>query len=365
MEKGKISALQMAILLYPAVIATAILSMPGFTAQSAGRDMWISPILASFAGFLAIYLAVSLHNMHRGKTIIQISEAVVGKIPGKVIGFLIIVFYLDTTGTIVRGYSEFIVTSFLFKTPQVVVISSMVFICALCIYGGLEVMARAGQLLFPIFVLPIIFSSFFLAPDLQPKNMLPILENGWLPVIKGAIPPIGWFSEFFIIAFLLPYLSNAKKGMKYGLIAVLGVMVSLVIVHLLVLFMLGDSTANKIYPLMNVGRYASVAGFFENMEAVIMAVWIAGAFVKTSVFYYICALGIAQWLNLSDYRPIVWPLGILLVQFSFWGVHSTMEIGRYDFLTFPYSSAFTQLCLPLLLLVIAIVLKKKKKKSAL
>ncbi len=363
MEKGKISALQMALLLYPTIIATAILSMPSLTAQSAGRNMWVSPIFASFAGYLAVFLAVSLHNRYQGKTIIQISEAVSGKIVGKMIGFVILYFYLDLTGTIARSYSEFIVTSFLLKTPQIVIISSMVLLCGFCIYGGVEVMARTGQLLFPVFVLPIIFSSLFLAPDFQFQNILPILEDGWIPAIKGAISPTGWFAEFFIIGFLLPYLSDMKKGMKYGLFTVSGVMLSLVIVNLIVLFILGDATSNKIYPLMNVGRYASLGGFFENMEAVIMAVWIAGAFVKISVFYYVTALGTAQWLNLSDYRPLVWPLGILIVQFSFWGMPSTMEIARYDFQTFPYYSTFIQLLLPMLLLAIAFVLKRRKKKD--
>ncbi|MBD8004385.1 endospore germination permease [Bacillus sp. Sa1BUA2] len=363
MERGKISALQMAMLLYPAVLATAILSMPSLTAQSAGRDMWMSPIFASITGFLAVYLAGSLHNMYPGKSVIQITEAVVGKMPGKVIGFFFFFFYLDLSGLSIRSYSDFIVTSFLFTTPQTVVISSMVLLCALCVYSGLEVMARVGQLLFPLFVLPILIAIIFLVPDLQPKNMLPVLENGWLPPLKGAIPPSGWFSEFFIIAFLLPYLSDVKKGMKYGLTVVLGVMISLVIVNFMVLFVLGESTANKLYPLMNVGRY-SRAGFFENMEAVIMAVWIVGAFVKTSLFYYICSLVIAQWLNLSDHRPVVWPLGILIVQFSFWATPSTMAISRFDFLTFPYYSATIQLLLPLLLLLIAFVRKRKKKKSA-
>lgn len=363
MEKGKISALQLALLLYPSVIATAILSMPSFIAQSAGRDMWLSPIIASMAGFLAVFLAISLHKIYKGKTIIQISEAVVGKMAGKVLGFLFIFFYLDASGMIVRAYSEFIVTSFLFKTPQVVVISSMVLLCAFSVYGGLEVIARAGQLLFPIFVLPIVFSSFLLLPDFQPKNILPILENGWLPPIKGAIPPVGWFTEFFMIAFLLPFLSDMKKGMKYGMLAVLGVLISMVVVNIIVLFTLGDSTANKIYPLMNVGRYESIAGFFENMEAVIMAVWIAGAFVKISVFFYVTALGTAQWLNLSDYQPIVWPLGILIVQFSFWGAPSTMEISRFDFFIFTYYAVLIQLVLPILLLVIALIRKSKKKKS--
>lgn len=363
MEKGKISSLQMGLLLYPVIIATAILSVPSITAKYAGNDMWISPIIGSFAGVLTIIISVWLHHLYPGKTVIEFSGEIIGRIPGKLVNFLILFFYLITTGVVVRSYSEFIVTSFLFKTPQIVVISSMVALCAFCVYGGLEVLARIGQLLFPVFLLPILFSVIFLAPDLQMKNIFPILENGLVPPLKGAIPLAGWFAEFFLIAFLLPFLSDKKKGMKFGLFSVMMAMLSLVVVNLVVLFVLGETTKNKLYPLMNAARYASVGGFFENMEAVVMTVWIAGAFVKITAFYYVSALGIAQYLNLSDYRPIIWPLGILIVQLSFWGLPNMMYINKFSVRSFPIYSVFIQIIIPLLLLVMAFVWKRKKKKG--
>ncbi|RST74333.1 spore gernimation protein [Siminovitchia acidinfaciens] len=363
MEKGKISALQMAMLLYPAIIATVVLSVPSITAKYAGNDLWQPPIIASVTGFLTVYIAVRLHKLHPGKTVIQYSEDIIGRVPGKIISFFILFFYIHTTGTISRSYSEFIVTSFLFKTPQIVVIGSMVFLCALCIYGGLEVLARATQLLFPFFVLPIIFAAVFLAPDFQIGNIFPVFEKGLMPSIKGAIPTSGWFAEFFLMAFLLPFLADKKKGMKYGMLSVLGVMLSIVLINLIVQFVLGATTANKVYPLMIVGRYANVAGFIENMEAVVMALWIAGAFVKISVFYYAAVLGTTQWLNLSEYRPVVWPLGILIVQLSYWAVPNTLDISRYNASVFPFYSTSIQIFIPLLLLVIALIFKRNKKKA--
>lgn len=361
MEKGKISALQMAMLLYPTIIATAILSMPAISAKYAGNDLWISPIISSVIGFLTVYIAVRLHHMYPGKTAIQVCEDIIGRIPGKVIGFIILFFYIETTGTITRSYSEFIVSSFLFKTPQIIVISLMVLLCAFCIHGGLEVLGRAAQLLFPLLVLPIFAAILFLAKDFEFGNILPILEKGIVPPLKGSVAPAGWFAEFFLIAFLLPFLSDKKKGMKYGMMTVLGVTVSIVIVNLIVLFVLGATTANKLYPLMNVVRYAKLAGFFENMEAVVMAVWIVGAFVKISVFYYAGVLGTAQWLNLSDYRPIIWPVGIFVVQSSFWAEESMMDITRYILVGFPFYSIFVQVIIPALLLMIAFFRRKKVK----
>ncbi|MFC5590682.1 endospore germination permease [Sporosarcina soli] len=363
MEKGKISALQMAMLLYLTIVATGIIGLPAITAKYAGNDLWISPIIASLAGFLIVFIAITLHKLYPGKTVMQYSEDIMGRIPGKVSGFFVLIFYMEVTGSVIRNYSDFILTSFLFRTPLIFVVVSMLFLCAFCIYGRLEVLARCAQFLFPIFILPLFFSILFLAKDFHFGNILPILENGIMPTFKGAIPPSGWFGEIFVIAFLLPYLADEKKGMKFGMYSVLGTMLTFVIVNLAALFVLGMATSNKTYPLMNAIRYANLGSFFENIEAVIMAVWIVGAFVKISVLYYVLALGTAQWLNLSDYRPVVWPIGILLVQFTFWGLPSEMAVGRFDATDFPLYSFFIQLSLPLFLLVIALMRNKYKKKK--
>ena len=184
-----------------------------------------------------------------------------------------------------------------------------------------------------------------------------------MPPLKGAIVPIGWFSEFFLITFLLPFLVDRKKGMKYGMMTVFFVMMTLVVANIIVLFILGPTTSNSVYPLMIVARYASLATFFEHLESIVMAIWIVGAFVKISVFYYATALGSAQWLNLSDYRPIVWPLGILIVVFSFWSLPSSMELERFLVRFFPLYSLLIQTIIPLFLLGIAVIRKRNGKET--
>ncbi|WP_338044698.1 hypothetical protein [Paenibacillus periandrae] len=40
-----------------------------------------------------------------------------------------------------------------------------------------------------------------------------------------------------------------------------------------------------------------------------MAIWVMGTFVKITIYYYAVLLGIAQWRSLSNYRPLVFPIG--------------------------------------------------------
>ncbi|ASS93951.1 GerAB/ArcD/ProY family transporter [Peribacillus simplex] len=363
MEKGKISSLQMAFMMYPTIVATAVLGVPSITAKYAKNDLWLSPILASLIGYATVYITYKLHQLYPKQTVIQFSEQIIGRIPGKILGFLFLFFYIPITGQILRSYGEFIVDSFLVETPISVIMASMVLLCAFIVRGGIEVLGRAAQLLVPVFILPILLLIVLLGPDLEFKNILPILGNGIMPPIKGSIVPGGWFSEFFLMIFLLPFLTDMKKGMKSGMMSVFAVMMTLIVVNLMVLFVLGSTTATKIYPVMNVSRYISLADFFEHLESAIMAVWIVGAFVKISVFYYVAALGTAQWLNLSDYRPVVWPIGILIVEFSFWSYPSSMAVSRYDIIAFPFHGILMQTIIPLLLLVIAVIGKRKRQRK--
>ncbi|MBA9028204.1 MULTISPECIES: GerAB/ArcD/ProY family transporter [Bacillaceae] len=363
MEKGKISALQMAIMMYPTIVATAILGVPSITAKYAQNDLWLAPIFASFIGYVTVYIAYKLHKLYPKQSVIQFSEYIIGRFLGKILGFLYLFFYIQVTGEIIREYAEFIVDSFLVRTPISVIMASMAFLCAFIVYGGIEVIARAAQLFFPLFVFPILILIILVLPDFEFKNIFPILADGIWPPMKGAIVPGGWFTEFFMIIFLLPFIKDRKKGMKYGMITAFAVMMTLVVVNLVVLFVFGPATASKVYPLMNVARYISIAEFFEHFESVVMAIWIVGTFIKISVFYYVTALSTAQWLNLSDYRPIVWPIGILLVVFCFWSIPNTLEIERFNIGVFPLYGFIVQTIIPLLLVVMAVFRKRKSKET--
>jgi len=111
---------------------------------------------------------------------------------------------------------------------------------------------------------------------------------------------------------------------------------------------------------MIVARYISLADFFENMESIAMAIWIVGAFIKISVFYYAAALGTAQWLKLSDYRVVIWPFAIMFIELAFWSIPSSAQYTSYIVNVLPFYGPLVQTIIPLFLLLVAIIRKKYK-----
>jgi spore germination protein KB len=103
----------------------------------------------------------------------------------------------------------------------------------------------------------------------------------------------------------------------------------MVVVNICVLFVLGDLTPGINYSVLYVSRYIRISDFFEHLEAVVVMVWIMGAFIKLSVFYYVFVIGFANWAGLPNYRPYVFPIGLLIYFFGYWVAESMQELGAF------------------------------------
>ncbi|WP_028400698.1 GerAB/ArcD/ProY family transporter [Ectobacillus panaciterrae] len=362
-EKGKISAFQMAFLIVPPIISTAILNVPIVTGTFAHRDMWISPILASLNGFFTAFIVHQLHKMYPKETIIQYSQHIMGRILGKILGFVILFYFLYLSGTISQQYAGFIIATFLPKTPMIVVVGSMILLCAFAIRGGVEVLGRSAQIFVPLLILPLLL-FVLLIPQFKPENMFPIMEHGIMPPIMGATGAMVWFGEVFLISMLLPFLTDREKGMKWSMIAVVFSMLIMVYLDIISIFLLGELASDYTYPVFLVFRYISVATFFENFESVVIVIWVTGVFIKLSVFYYVLVLGTAQWLHLSDYRPLIFPLGFLVALFSIWVAPNMEELVKFIRTILPFYGTCIMTFIPILLLLIAIIQKRWKSKSS-
>lgn len=66
-DQGKISVTQLAFMIFPAILATAILSVPGITMHYAGHDMWMTPAIGAILGIASIGISLGLHRMYPGR----------------------------------------------------------------------------------------------------------------------------------------------------------------------------------------------------------------------------------------------------------------------------------------------------------
>jgi spore germination protein KB len=223
--------------------------------------------------------------------------------------------------------------------------------------GEVETVARGAEIFVPLFTLSLFIILLLLISEFETKNMFPILEHGIKSSFVGAFNIQEWLSQFFLISFLLPVLSNVEKARKWGIFSLLTVMLTIVVMNLTILFIFGKDTSKYLYPVISAAQYISIAEFLQNIDVIIMVLWIAGIFIKASVFYYVTVLGTAQLLELSNYQPIVFPIGFLIILFSFWSLPNIMTFSILGKVA-PFYTQFMHTLIPLLLFLITLSRKK-------
>ncbi|WHY89229.1 endospore germination permease [Neobacillus cucumis] len=357
LEKGRISYLQMTLIMYATVVATAILYIPYITAQHAKRDLWLSPIWGSLSGFVIVLIIVKLYRLYPKKTLIEYSELILGRTFGKIIGFVYLFFLLHDTAIAFREYGEFIESAFLHKTPMVFVTASIALSCAIAVNGGIETVGRCATIFLPIVLALYLLIYVFLIPDLNFKNLFPIMQDGWMPSIKGSLAPHAWLSQFSLLSFLLPFLTNQKKAMKWGMFSVLACVLTMVFINLGNLFLFGEIITDIQFPVFEAARFISIGSFFEHIESIVIAVWVLGGFVQLSSFFYMLVLGTAQWLTLPSYKQMVLPIGVLIILFSVWSIPSFDKMIQGMSTTVPFYFLTVQLFIPIVLLIVAFIRK--------
>lgn len=361
LDKGRISSVQLLFLLLIADLATSFLYVPAITTKGAGPDAWISLLVpATLYALMVALVCVLLARRFPNEVFTQYLPKIVGKIPGKILGFLYIGVFIHITSVMVIEGAQFINTNFLIQTPVLVLQLVLAGVAVYGVYLGIEVIARHNEIVFPIFVFSLAILIILVVKDINPSNFLPILENGWMPVLKGSMTPAAWRGEVFIVLMLFPYLNQKNEGVKaaVGMVLIAGVIATAVVATTIGVF--GDLFTSRLtYSGNTLARYISVAGILERMELVIVIIWVAGVTVKLAIFYHVSSIAAATTLGIKEYKWAAIPVAgaTILAGNIFYGTY--IQVVEFLSKVWPYYGYTVELIIPALVLLIAILRKKE------
>ncbi|WP_053376503.1 GerAB/ArcD/ProY family transporter [Paenibacillus sp. FJAT-27812] len=361
----KISATQLSFLLFSFIAPTVILILPSLMVNISKQDAWITIFPAVLIGAINIWVMIILSKRYPGQTIIQYSSQILGKWLGKCLGLYIVYYWINFDFIILNQHIQFINTVLLHKSPSIVVSLSLALLCGIAVYMGIESIARCNEFLALVMFVLLIPLLMLMLAEFDPERLRPVLSEGMLPILQGTIYPVAYLSQFIILGWLLPYLNQPKKAFKASFIGLFANAGLLAITVLLLIMIFGPLTEKLTFPLLSVIQYIGFQGSFERLEALAVAIWVMGCFVKVALTFFIICLSICQLFNIKNYRDLVMPITILSVlgSVSVFANYST-DLSYYLKYTYPSYAIFTQLIIPIFLLIIDSI-KSLWKKSAL
>ncbi len=367
MVKEKIKASQLFVLVVLFEMGSAILV--GLGAQ-AKQDAWIA-ILLGLAGGLVLFLVYYRLNMfYPDLPMTSYVQKITGKWIGLAIGFFYVIYFLYCAARVLRDFGELLVSTIYTVTPLIVINCLMIFTIIYAIHKGFEVIARVGELFFIIIYITAVigFGLVVFSGIIQIENIRPVLENGWMPVLKASlVETITFpFGEMVVFTMLFPYVNDPKKVKMIGLGGMILAGINISIVAAINVAALGpDLFVRANFPLLATVGKIKLANFIERLDVLFMLYLVIGGFFKITLFFYAAVVGAADIFKFSHPKKLSFPLGALILFASITISSNYAEHLKEGLEIVPiYLHWPFQIIIPTLLLMIAFFRNRKKKTNS-
>lgn len=337
------------------IYTTAILFPPAITAQQAGNDAVISWVIAWVVGFSMAWILVALTRRHPYQTIVEYSETLLGKQLGKVVGLLYAFYFLHVAAGVARQAGELMILAFMPETPLIIFLLMLVAASAYSVRSGVEVMARVGEIVFPLILVAFVFIFAAEVKDISLDEMLPIFAQGMGKPLEGSLVPMGFFAELAVLGMLLPLLNDQGWAFRSATAVTLVLGVLTVLLEFLELSIFGArDVARMTLPPLELVKLIQIGRFLERVESILAAAWLAAILLKLTLFHYATTAATAQVFGIRDTGALVLPIGLLVVTYAM--VFEPDLLALIDFIRGPFVpySLFHGLFLPLFLLLLSL-----------
>lgn len=359
LERGRISSRQVVFLVTNLIYATEIQFVPAFLTMYAGQDAWVVVLITAVIGFLFGALVISLGLRFPDKTPVEYGMDLLGKWAGRALGILLGFFFFYVAAIVVRELADHLLIAVMPETPLVVFIALYVFAIAYGVYLGLEVFARVGEILYPLFLSTILFSAIFLFPQLDWDLLKPVLDHSPQELLRGSLTLLAFYGEGVAILFLIPCMRNSEQasGLNIKISSLLNIPLLVLVVMEIAIFGAVE-TSRILYPSFELAKMISVTGFFERVESFLLAFWVTTVCLKVALLYYTALVAFAQSLNLRDHRPLVWPGAVCLTALAVLAFSDITQARGFLSTSWPVFGLSVEGGVPILLYSLALLRKK-------
>ena len=294
-------------LIFVFITSTLVIYVPAITAEDAKQSAWFAASILPFGfGYLTLLAVFKLGSYFPKLTLFQYSGLIIGKILGKGLGVAFIIFLLVMQVLVLREFADFLAMTTLPLTPRVWVLASIILLATYGAYQGLEVIVRAVQFILGIYVSGFAIAILLALSNFEIGRLLPFMEEGLGPIIRGSIVPSSWYGEIVILAILFPFINKPREIKAKGLMALIAITVFVTIDVVVTLGVLGATlTSSFAVPLWSMVRSVELGDVLQRMESFLLVFWITGVIIKATLLTYLICLGISQVFGFKNSNAIL------------------------------------------------------------
>lgn len=359
-ERGQISTRQFALMLIAVIVSFTAAVVPSLVLQISKADGWLT---VAVAWALDVALAVIYAHMglrFPGKTFVEYATSGLGRWIGKPVGLMFPLFFLFVSAMLLYGLSSMLTSIFLPGTPVEAIAGAALVVVAYGARGGLEVLARASEVLVPFFVAIL---TLIMVVDLryfQPGYLRPVLEHGPVPALQGVPLTLSFLAICIIMGMFQAYQNEPHRAWfaKFTGVSTGGLLIAGMVVVSAGVFG-AEAAGSSRYPDLALARMVTLGEFVERMEPAWVATAVGAGVLSIAILLWAAALGVAQTLGLREYQPLVLPLAGLVLPLSLVFFANQSDHDAFARTIFPFYALTVEAGLAILIWLASLVRGKR------
>lgn len=215
-KSNSITTLQFILIIHSVQLGVGIISMPKDLADISGTDGWIAIILGWVLSTTASLIIVQVMKKYPKGTIIDLISHYFGKWVGKIAMAVYAVYFL-LYAYLIYDRMALLIQSWIMQQTQTWILMLLFTVPAyMLIKGGVRDIGRFSEITFLAAIwMPIVISTLFKEGNYL--HLLPVLREGWMPVLRTVKTTIFSFLGFEVIFFIYPHLEK-KQSASMGVI---------------------------------------------------------------------------------------------------------------------------------------------------
>jgi spore germination protein (amino acid permease) len=314
--KKEITLLQYILAINGTQVGTSTLTLPAELSKTAGTDGWISIIIGSVLTTIVSLCIVHLMAKHPGDTMLELLTRYLGKWLGKAVMVIWMLYALFAVTVILFVTVSILRTWVLPNTSNYLIVTLLMINTYIIIRGGVQIIGRYAEFVF-FFTLGLPILLMFPLKDSHWIYLLPILKEGWIPILYAVKTTTIAFLGFEMAFLFYPYLQNKKAAAKGIVIAnALTLIVYLHITLVCFLYFSPDEITQFLWPTLTLVKPIEFP-FLERMEIIFVSFYIF-LFSTSGIPYIFFVIDtLSQLFNKKDWQLPYLLLPLFVVVFFF------------------------------------------------
>lgn len=330
---GKISNGAIGFSIPSMVVAVGILTYPRLLAsKTEAADGWVTLLIAGIISIMVTWVIANIASKFPNQSFLDYTSFLLSRPVAVVFSIIYLIICWFIVGYELAFIAD-ISQHYLFdRTPSEVVILAFLLVIVYAVSGERNAIFRMCFGFMSFSIIATVVLVFMALPFGDFNHLLPVFTTDWKTYIKELPNGILSYTGAFILLFYMKLNRNPEDGPKSASVGMLVVVILYVGIYLTCIAVLGNvTTANTIYPLVELANTIHSAGFLDRIESLYFIIWNTTIFLTCILAYDVSVMIITDLFPKINKKyvafaisPVIFLLSILPTDYYQLGLYATI-----------------------------------------